>query len=344
MSESMTEPHAKGGMPRGILLRIWDFIWSNIVRVLWLCIYATVASAGVAVVFIYTGQGQDLLRISAEHGASLWNLAFFVGALLLGLTLWYTSRLLLDRDFGSDPIDRALSRLGRVWLPRLFGTLVPLSIGIGFLRVDTHAQTGAWMLGILFIALAALLMWFFVMRRSLFLGGSRRGLETPTQSLGWLNWLLIVVGMGASFALLLAFVAWPVAWPQALGAPSIMLLAFAGIALFGGLILTYAFLANGQPAGTVYVLVLAAIFGLFNDNHWVRRDDGAPPLARQNAKAHYQAWRQAHPGFKPIDNREPIILVAASGGGIRAAYWTASTLATLESNTIKLSPRHRQRL
>ena len=115
--------------------------------------------------------------------------------------------------------------------------------------------TTASLLGLVFLLLAALLMWFFIKRRALFLGGSREGLETPTQSLGWLNWLLILIGMGTSLALIAAFVAAPVTLPQTLGAPAIVLLGFAGVALFGGLVLTYAFLANGQPAGTAYVLV-----------------------------------------------------------------------------------------
>lgn len=144
VSDSSSESRPKGGLPRGVLLRLWDFIWSSVIRVLWLCAYATVASVGVAVLFAYTGQGQDLLRISAERGLSVWNGFFLLGALLLGLTLWYTSRLLLNRDFKAESIDRSRSRLGREWLPRLFGTLVPLSIGIGFLRASTRAQVAAW--------------------------------------------------------------------------------------------------------------------------------------------------------------------------------------------------------
>lgn len=321
----------------GILARLWqailrgrDALW-GLVLLLWLCAYATVASLGIAALFLITGQGEDLLRISAEKGASLWNLGFLVGALLLGLTLWYTARLLLARDYRDDPVDRSRFAPVREWLPRFYGTLVPLSIGVGLLRVGTEAGRDAWVLGALFLLLAALLVLFLVKRRALFLGGSRRGIEEPIEGLDLVNWVLIVVSMAASFALLAGFVAAPVTLPQAIGTPAIVLLGFAGIALFGGLVLTYAFLVNRQPAGTTFVLVLAAIFGLWNDNHWIRVDDLAPALARRQAPDHYRVWRDANPGFTPVDGREPVILVAASGGGIRAAYWTAITLASLEA-------------
>ncbi|MBS1203065.1 MAG: hypothetical protein H6R22_1574 [Chromatiaceae bacterium] len=315
----------------GVLMQAWGFLWSSIVRVLWLCAYATVAALGVALLFLTNDQGQELLRISAERGLSAWNLAFLLGALLLGLTLWYTSRLLLAPDFGPEALDRARSSFGRTWLPRVLGVSVPLSIGAGFLLLETPDPGAARVLGGLFIVLGALLLWFFIQRRTWFLDDSRHGLETPVESLSRVNWGLMSAALGASFLLLAGFVVWPVALPQTLGTPAIVLIGLAGIALFGGLVLTYAFLANGQPAGTALVLALAIIAGLTNDNHAIRVDPQAPALERLGALEHYQAWRRDNPPLQPVGDREPLILVAASGGGIRAAYWTASTLATLES-------------
>ena len=316
---------------QGVLMQAWGFLWSSIVRVLWLCAYATVAALGVALLFLTNDQGQELLRISAERGLSAWNLAFLLGALLLGLTLWYTSRLLLAPDFGPEALDRARSSFGRTWLPRVLGVSVPLSIGAGFLLLETPDPGAARVLGGLFIVLGALLLWFFIQRRTWFLDDSRHGLETPVESLSRVNWGLMSAALGASFLLLAGFVVWPVALPQTLGTPAIVLISLAGIALFGGLVLTYAFLANGQPAGTALVLALAIIAGLTNDNHAIRVDPQAPALERLGALEHYQAWRRDNPPLQPVGDREPLILVAASGGGIRAAYWTASTLATLES-------------
>ena len=51
-----------------------------------------------AFVFLANDQGQDLLRISAEPDRFWWNLCFAVAAVLLGLSLWYSARLLLAWD------------------------------------------------------------------------------------------------------------------------------------------------------------------------------------------------------------------------------------------------------
>jgi hypothetical protein len=340
-STSPSEPSADEGKPRGLLLSLWDFIWNAIIRVLWLCGYATVTAIGVAVLFIRVGQGQDLLRLSAEQGLSLRNLLFLVSALLLGLALWYSARLLLSHSLQGERLNQDHSRFGRVWLPRAYGTLPALAIGIGFLLVDTRAQIAAWVLAALFLLLAAGLLWFFYKRRDWFMEAAvrARGLTEPSTARDRRFMVaMLSIGQLAALALLAAFVVWPVTAPQTLGTPAIVLLGLTGIALFGGLVLTYAFLANGLPAGTALALVLAVAFGFSNDNHWIRVDDQAPDLQRLAAPAHYQAWRQANPSRMPIDGRDPVILVAAAGGGIRAAYWAASALATLEQRVPGFTP------
>ncbi|NCA71632.1 MAG: hypothetical protein EOM91_16425 [Sphingobacteriia bacterium] len=323
--------------PTGPLLTIWSLFWNSIVRVIGRCAYASVATAGVVYLFLANDQGRDLLRLCAERGFALWNLAFLIGALLLGLTLWYTSRRLLEPEFSGRDFRRETSAFGRAWLPRVFGFLAPASIGVGFLLVDTQDWLSAWILGALFLLLAAGLMVFFIKRRSLFIDRStsprreRIGIEIAREGdLSAIDWAIIGFAFGLSAVLVASFLAWPVAVPRLLGSPAIVLLGFAGVALFGGLVLTYAFLVNKQPAGTALALVLAVLFGLVNDNHWIRTDPAAPELPRQTAADHYQTWRAANPTPVRIDGREPVILVAAAGGGIRAAYWTASTLSFMD--------------
>lgn len=314
---------------RDWILTIWDFLWNSVVRVLWLCGYATVATVGVAYLFIANDQGQDLLRISAERGLSLWNFLFFTGTAALALTVWYTARLLLGRRFPSYPLDPDKTRRGRKWLPRLFGGAVPLSIAIGFFLVETDRRIATWILAALYLLLAAFLVRFFIMRRQRFLADPGEMIDTRVTALldrdRRLTW-----GTGIFSALLVvAFMVWPVGLPQLLGAPAIVVLGFAGIALFGGMVLTYAFLAAGQPGGTGLALVLAVLFGLVNDNHWVRLADSTQLAARPSPGAHYRAWSATR--TKLGGEQALVILVTASGGGIRAAYWTASILASMES-------------
>ena len=317
----------------------WSRIWNPLVRAPWLCGYATFAALLVAYLFIANDQGQDLLRISAERGFAPWNLLFFVGAAVLALTLWYTSRLLLGRRFENFPLDLSHARWLQRWMPRAFGIVVPLSIAVGLARIRSDdTQLAVWILCGLYVLLTLWVAWFFHARRRLFKIADEALMETRVDALGQCDRVLVWGGGILSFLLLGAFMIWPVGLPQFIGAPAIVVLGLAGIALFGSMVLTYAFLAYGQPAGTALALVLAVVFAFWNDNHWVRTVDEAAFAAAEAAAdarpspgGHYSNWRAAHGEFTPIGGREPVILVAASGGGIRAAYWTASTLAAMDS-------------
>jgi hypothetical protein len=102
-----------------------------------------------------------------------------------------------------------------------------------------------------------------------------------------------------------------------------------GISLFGTGVLTYLPMSNGASPLTLVVLLLTLVSGIWNDNHAVRVGDG-PDIAVQRPTSVEQlaAWQQGRAGNAVAP--ESVILVATSGGGISAAYWTASTLAYLE--------------
>ncbi len=128
-------------------------------------------------------------------------------------------------------------------------------------------------------------------RRAWFLHGSRRGLDQLISDADRLRMVLILTAaLLAGAALTAAFMLHPVALPQSLGAPAILLLGLAGIALFGSLVLTYAFIANGQASGTTLVILVAVLVGLLIDNHWIRVDPEAPPPPRLAASARLAAW------------------------------------------------------
>jgi hypothetical protein len=84
-------------------------------------------------------------------------------------------------------------------------------------------------------------------------------------------------------------------------------------------------------------LALAAAFSFWNDNHAVRLAPpaGAEPSApaRPELRAAFSRWleirREAWDGPQPM----PVFLVAAEGGGIRAAFWTAIALGRLQDES-----------
>lgn len=328
--------HALGFIWRPVSA-LFNWLWTRVVPVIWLCAYVVAAAVAVALIFMFNDQGQDLLRIAAEGERRWWNIAFLLGSILLGLTLWYGARVLLARNFTGrketwDRIER-----GRTLLPRMLGASVPFSVGVGFLLVEGADRVATWLLGALYIAVSIGLWWFLTRRRQLRLCGlplvanPERGIKEPVISFGRVNWLLVYAAALVTLVLVTAFVIWPVGAPRLLGTPAIVVLAFAGIALFGSLVLTYWPLSKGQPGATALVLILAVAFGYTNDNHWIRTAAEVPALERLGAVGQFERWSGVNPTDRTIDGRRPVILVAAAGGGIRAAYWTATTLATLES-------------
>jgi hypothetical protein len=309
----------------------WHWAWTT-VRMLLLCGYAAIAALLVGFLFVVNDQGRDLLRISAERLVSAWNLLFFLGTAALALTLWYTSRLLLGREFDSYRLDLRNAEGRQRWLPRIFGISAPLSIALGLTGIESALyQTQIWFLTGAYLILGVLVHVFFKRRRGWFGVPPYRMIEDRVKAMPGGDLVLIWAAAILSFALLVAFMVWPVSLPQTLGAPAIVMLGLVGIVLFGSMVLTYAFLAYGQPAATALALALAVLFGFWVDNHDVRLSEDAPALVRAAPAEHYTRWRQAHPGYSPIAGREPVILVAASGGGIRAAYWTAANLAEADS-------------
>jgi hypothetical protein len=74
----------------------------------------------------------------------------------------------------------------------------------------------------------------------------------------------------------------------------------------------------------IAALACAAIFSVWNDNHDVQLVDLPINEPRPDLGAVFSSWAARAPGEpgKPI----PVIVAAAEGGGIRAAYWTSLVL------------------
>jgi len=95
-------------------------------------------------------------------------------------------------------------------------------------------------------------------------------------------------------------------------------------------------------------LVLPAIFASFHAFHRVRLCDGGCtaaskgwaaveiPAERPNVSAAALAWyaqaERAYHSVRPKEEPVPLLIVATAGGGIRAAYWTATILERLETD------------
>jgi hypothetical protein len=287
---------------------------------------------------VATSQGQDLLRILADGatGRLQWSLAI-IALVAWATSVWYWSRVLLmirwecDRNDEEDAARRIL-----LWLPRALGTAAILLVALAFARTRAgDARLGPWLVwhAVGFAALGGLFL-FAVSRRRQWLKllglpavpprvGSWRQLPRATRS-------LTHGAIGLSLLLLVLISVWPVPVGQTLGAVAVVFGFSAALAFVGSLAV---FLERIWSLRLVALaLVCAAFFSLFNDNHALRLLPGGhldlrPPLA-----AAFDAWAADRLAGWPEGRTMPVFLVAAEGGGIRAAYWTAVVLGRLSDH------------
>jgi hypothetical protein len=129
--------------------------------------------------------------------------------------------------------------------------------------------------------------------------------------------------------------------PGSLNAAGILVFACAAWISIGSMLTTFsekppgsnALRARPLPIFTALILALVG-FGIINDNHPVRQIGALPPVPPKQPSLHaYVSDWLATSGERcpeAAGKAQPLVLVAAEGGGIRAAYWTASVLSALQ--------------
>ena len=139
--------------------------------------------------------------------------------------------------------------------------------------------------------------------------------------------LAMVVVSGTFLA---AFTFAPVYVGRALGPLVVLALTVANAVLLGSVL---AFLGRKFRLPLVTMLLaLALIFSGWNDSHEIRTIPAAPTpdtlRTGGQLRERFERWLTARAGDRA--DSIPILLVAAAGGGLRAAYWSAATLAELQ--------------
>jgi NAD(P)-dependent dehydrogenase (short-subunit alcohol dehydrogenase family) len=288
-------------------------------RVIWLVRYSLLSVAFGSVPLVATDQGRDLLVTLASSDLT-HRVAFTVCGWLWGLSVWYWSRLVVNVEFGSR-LDEAANRWA-LEVPLVLGALTFALPGVGAIAVlkefddkllPALLAAGCFGSTLVFVVLAR--------RRQAHLRAIGDENQKPVIPLAGKRATWIAVGISA--ILLSVFAMSPIYVPNLIGATAVLALAAAGVVLFGSVavLLSRSFRA---PLDVILV-ALAAVFSLWNDNHQIRshpRDPGA--RRRDGLITTFDSWRQTH----GIQDGDHVMLVASEGGGLRAAYWTASALST----------------
>ena len=338
--------------------RVWQFL-RDVVIVLRPCRFsALVVAAGVAL--LLSDQGREFtVRLPAETWVkTAW---FDVCVFLWAFQSWYWARLLLDLTFGDRDAPLAHPRASRL-KTIIIETPRVLAAGSYLIAVAVCLFAGTWLIGAL-LAVEGILFYVFLVLRTTFVRtfagnavGWRRSLlvrrEGEARSLRSLPLLSIFI-LALTLACALGLTLW-VCWDAVgfgwyFGAAAVPFLGFSMLVPVGSLLVLWsgaggrarlaespgAFLdtRGGYPVISLLLLV-AVTFSFFPalDNHAIRTlPEAGPRTGPASLDQALLRWREQAPRLP--DGRSNLVVVAPAGGGLRAAFWTATVLGAIQDRS-----------
>lgn len=290
-------------------------------------------------------------------------LALLATSALAGLAMWHAARNAYRLRYPRWPaLQDERAAFLRDWLPRLLGACVPLLVCLGYVLalaklphgpcgITAHCAQRSWRALGLLIESAGLIV-FFVTRRRLWTMLARRmpDIDAPrarprdekrvwrVRDLGRFAVAMYasVLTLNVLATVLIAFV------PELLDGigPLAILLVSATFLCYSGSLLCMVGDRRGVPLLTSMLVLSAVLHGLhLNDNHKVRQYAGMstheqPALQPADTRPAFDAYADAWLADR-CKGRDPcpVIMVAAEGGGIRGAAWTAQVLSRLTAIT-----------
>ena len=346
---------------RGFFARFWCAI-RDIAELLRPCRFSIFVVVAGAALLLVNAQGREI-AVGLVNAPVFWHgIAFHFSVFLWAFESWYWARLMIMMVHGADrehATDGRSYTSHEAWVkkhgPRIIAATAYLVAGIALMLV------GAWG-HLTFIAITGAAFYWLLVERLPFTDKLRRLSSGATQetesnlvkfigdprekvsSLRDLPSLSKVI-LGLSIALAVLATVWifidAVSFGWTFGAAAVAFLGFALI-VPGGSVLVYwsrfggtqgaTLGAKGYPVVTSLALWVL-IVGTFVDNHDVR-STGPLPVERETLTGAALKWHaQAVTASK--NEEPPLVIVATAGGGIRAAYWTATVLGRLQDENPK---------
>jgi len=343
--------------------RTWQYL-RDVVTVLRPCRFsAIVVAAGAAL--LLSSQGLEFtVRLPTEGpGKVLW---FYACVFLWAFQSWYWARLILDVTFGADrsaPLAHARSERLRPLIKHTPRVLAAGSYLVALAGCLLAGWAAVW-IGIGLAVQGVLFYAFLVIRRSKIV--DKLVGVNPDGSHDWKYALLIERGadpgslgslpllsriiLGLTLAATAALTVWvcidAVGFGWFFGAAAVPFLGFSTLVPVGSLLVFWAReggarrlpddplrsmdTARGYPViGILLVIALAFSFFPWLDNHKVRTLP-APETrtGRPELNQILEQWRAQAPRLP--DGRSNFVVVSTAGGGLRAAFWTATVLGAIQ--------------
>jgi hypothetical protein len=350
--------------PRGVLARVWvgfkELWWES------MPLWFPLLSVAIAIIACrYFDQTIGILQAlvdQSEEPHDVTDIAlsnaqrFHYWAFIASLCLWcfvnYQATLLLHRfDYNSPEYNGRLSDrsgwLGWVfkqleWLSPILAGLGPIAVvALAFRFLQVRYDAAQWGLtpqaAIMYYAPLAVVALLVFWRP---FGAAQRKTQShfrPLNSSLTRAEVRLICLMLALIFFLVAAAAWsPESW-SSIGPAATLCLAAATFVIVGSIIV---FFGGRWRIPLVFLTLLyCIIISPCNDNHAVRitRDSNAPgmppaPGVLDQLRIWMAQLSPTDPNRKP-QQKTPLFIICAEGGGLRAAYWTARVLAYLEDTT-----------
>ncbi|NOU16466.1 MAG: patatin-like phospholipase family protein [Bacteroidales bacterium] len=327
---------------QSVLLAIQDFLL--LLSKCWLSIVMLLVGA---YAFLLNDQGQDVVTAFNEHTNPLMSLATASCMLLWGIQSWFGARLALNLS-NIGEINYKRDGILPVWLPIILGFL---STTVFYISYWCFSETQWWVDKIILI-LPIILYCYIILNgknliniwnKSSISGMIDFQIETTALSDQALEYAGVSKVEKWFFVLslilfpLLVITIWifPVAFPTSCTPTIIILL---GIAVWTALGTAFMVLEKNVKSPLVLLLVVVILifaFSFINNNHTVRTIETASKT--ESIESSVEKWVNQLPSDS--GKIKTLYIACGEGGGIRAAYWTASILASLTDSDPKF-PNH----
>ncbi|PYI93364.1 MAG: hypothetical protein DME97_06415 [Verrucomicrobia bacterium] len=316
------------------LQRLW-WIIRDLYRELKPCRFSFIVALLTCLVFLSVAQGTEILRTVGEgmtlgysYGPRVCG--FFATLVIWATCSWYAARVLLYVDFPNAARGGSYSKWAETHVPRLLGIAPMLIVGWGFIVAaapyasSSPAKFLMHLLAGLCVVLAIVFYVLLILRRR-WVGSAQH--VKRIRDLGPATIRAVIIMLLASLILFIVFAINPVTIPQWLGMGTILFLAAACWVSVGSFLV---YLSGRWQFPVITVLVVeACLVSPLNDNHIIRtvaREDGDRPDVIKSFRQWYD-FAEKNDGAGVV---HPLYVVATEGGGIRAAYWTATVLGELQ--------------
>lgn len=333
--------------PLGRLL-LW--LWTRVrefVAVIWPARFSAFTLAAGGALLVMTDQGQELAVTMAQHDRSVaerpWtqylpSAAFYIFLACVGwyaLQAWYWARISYTLKFGTGhrEMDRRTAILPRVYAGLAFGFAA-----VAFWLADERLYAGYT------LAAGAVLVLFLIYRvplaeRARRRRGTMRHATAPSRpeagegaagKLQPATLMFLFVSCAFAAVTLAAVTVWPVQIGRWLGPAAVAFLAFGHIVPVGTLLVCLSWKTRIPMIASL--LIWAVVISDVADNHAVPviEETGAAEIQRPDVTEAARFWADATASGTGEGSARPVVFISAAGGGLRAAYWTAVVLGTLQ--------------